>query len=310
MIPSLIQEPEIKVSIIIPMYNVELYIGNLIDSLMDQLTQEVEIIFINDGSKDQTLEILSDKISNHPFKNFCEIVNQDNKGLSESRNIGVSIAKGKFIAFIDSDDVVKNDYIETLLRELNSNVDILSFEATAVSEDLKKELWHINNLPSGNFHQNKFFLKQVFKECSWQPWLRVVRSDLLKTSHFPSDLFLEDVHVFVKIYLKDTNIKHIKSQLVLYRQRETSAMHQSKQSEKIIKSYKEAIDLLKSLQLTCSVVKFSLYKLNLNYYKHISHLKGSIRTLLLMFRDKAYFISIAQFSLYAFKNFIKKFYSK
>lgn len=90
-----------KLSIIIPAYNVEKYIKQCIDSLL-LVALDKEIIIINDGSTDKTLDILSQ----YQHLPEIKIINQENKGVAYSRNLGINIAKGDYISFIDSDDFI------------------------------------------------------------------------------------------------------------------------------------------------------------------------------------------------------------
>lgn len=98
----------VKVSIIVPVYNVEKYIKRCVDSLLNQTFEDYELVFINDGSKDNSLEILNTYKSNSKIR----IYTQSNKGPALTRNRGIKLASGKYIMFIDSDDYVDSDYIE------------------------------------------------------------------------------------------------------------------------------------------------------------------------------------------------------
>ena len=107
-----------KVSIIIPAYNAAKYIKRCITSLLNQTYKKIEIIVINDGSTDNTLEMIKD------FD--IKIINQNNSGVSCARNKGLQIATGDYITFVDSDDYVENDYIENVIRIINEyNYDII-----------------------------------------------------------------------------------------------------------------------------------------------------------------------------------------
>ena len=98
------------ISVIVPAYNTEKYIGTCIDSLLAQTYINYEIIIINDGSTDHTLSIL-DKYRQHPN---IRIFSQENAGLSAARNRGISVSNGDLICFIDSDDYVSSDYLTKL----------------------------------------------------------------------------------------------------------------------------------------------------------------------------------------------------
>lgn len=97
-----------KVSIIIPVYNVEKYIARCIESVLNQTFNDFELILINDGSKDKSLEIMN----NYKNDNRVIIIDQKNMGPAKTRNKGIEEAKGEYIMFIDSDDYIDKDYIE------------------------------------------------------------------------------------------------------------------------------------------------------------------------------------------------------
>ena len=106
----------IKVSVIIPVYNVEKYLERCLDSIMKQAYQDFEVLCINDCSTDDSMEIVDGYVRDYPGK-VKRIDNKKNLGPGESRDRGLREAEGKYIAFFDSDDYVKPDYLETYVRE-------------------------------------------------------------------------------------------------------------------------------------------------------------------------------------------------
>ena len=110
------------VSVIIPIYKVEEYIYDCIESVIKQSYRNLEIILVNDGSPDKCGEICNDYSKKD---NRIKVIHKENGGLSSARNVGLYNSSGKYIVFIDSDDFVKEDYIELLLKSLiESNSDI------------------------------------------------------------------------------------------------------------------------------------------------------------------------------------------
>lgn len=107
-----------KVSIIVPVYNVEKYLEKCLDSLINQTLKDIEIICVNDGSKDNSLNILEEYSKND---NRIIIINQYNAGVSVARNSGIDIAKGEYIGFVDSDDWVDLDFYEKLYNSAIKN---------------------------------------------------------------------------------------------------------------------------------------------------------------------------------------------
>ena len=117
---------QIKVSVIIPVYNTEKYLVKCLVSVLNQSLREIEIICINDCSTDN-----SDEIINKFQKQDSRIIykkNNNNKGLSISRNIGIECARGRYIFFLDSDDYIKENTLEELYyKAYEYNLDILYF---------------------------------------------------------------------------------------------------------------------------------------------------------------------------------------
>ena len=95
---------EIKVSVIIPVYNVEKYIRQCLESVTNQTLKDIEIIVVNDGTKDNSMKIVEEYLSDERMK----IINKENGGLSSARNAGIKATQGKYICFIDSDDFIDN----------------------------------------------------------------------------------------------------------------------------------------------------------------------------------------------------------
>ena len=106
------------VSIIVPVYNAEVYLEKCIESLIGQTYNNIEIILINDGSNDNSLEICN------RYKNKDKrviVINKNNSGVSDTRNYGISICKGKYLCFVDSDDYVKENYVSSLIFSMNDH---------------------------------------------------------------------------------------------------------------------------------------------------------------------------------------------
>ena len=114
----------IKVSVIIPVYNVEKFLRDCIESVINQTLSDIEIICINDGSPDNSIDILNEYASIDPR---ITVISQENRGLSVARNRGMRLAKGKYLYFIDSDDkLLDPDALEVLYTKAEEkNTDIL-----------------------------------------------------------------------------------------------------------------------------------------------------------------------------------------
>lgn len=136
----------IKISIIIPVYNAEKYLPACLDSVLQQTLQEIEIICVNDGSKDNSLSILQQYQS---IDSRIVLIDQHNQGVSMARNKGLEIARGEFVGFVDADDTIKPDMYQTLyLAAVKFDVDVV------ISHFFKEQDGHVvkSSLP---FSENK-----------------------------------------------------------------------------------------------------------------------------------------------------------
>lgn len=121
-----------KVSVIIPVYNVDRYLRQCLDSVLNQSLKDIEVIVINDGSTDRSLSIIMEY--EQRFEQFI-FINQMNKGLSASRNIGLRLASGEYVYFLDSDDYLASDALEVFYQEATQHdLDILMFNSTVFYE--------------------------------------------------------------------------------------------------------------------------------------------------------------------------------
>ena len=112
----------IRVSVIVPVYNVDKYLRKCLDSLVNQTLKEIEIIVINDGSTDESEKILQE------YKKKDKriiVIKQKNKGLSATRNVGIKNAKGKYVTFIDSDDWIEKDTFKKVKEQMDKNYEII-----------------------------------------------------------------------------------------------------------------------------------------------------------------------------------------
>ena len=103
-------------SLIIPVYNSSAYLEKCLHSLLQQTYQDFEIVIVNDGSTDNSFQVATDYLSS---RDYVQLVSQDNRGVSSARNLGISKATGDWLSFVDSDDYISPDYVDTLLHHIN-----------------------------------------------------------------------------------------------------------------------------------------------------------------------------------------------
>ena len=148
-----------KFSIIIPVYDVEKYIKKCLDSVFNQTYNNYEVIVVNDGTKDNSMEIV---------KNYNVItINQKNQGLSMARNNGVKKAKGEYLLFLDSDDYLEENTLEEINKALDSKPDIVRFQIKEVGSEVNKNYPEepFNNLNGENAF--KRIVNYHFVENAW-----------------------------------------------------------------------------------------------------------------------------------------------
>lgn len=242
---------ELLLSIIIPAYNAEKYIQPCLESIYEQNLEEdlFEIILINDGSTDNTLSIA--ETFSKPYSNI-NIINQKNQGLSITRNNGMMNAKGKYILFVDSDDLLIKDSIKTMLNiAIDNSLDILMAKvATIDDKDVQK-----GNIPNRTSLKSSSVIttgKEGFLNA-YNSDESYVFKNLFKRSFleqqkllFLENVYFEDVAFTIHSYLKAERFMAIDYVHYIYRRNETSIM--STMNIKKLKDMNTIIDYLIQLK--------------------------------------------------------------
>lgn len=225
---------DIKISVIIPIYNCQKYLSECLQSLTNQSISDFEVILVDDGSTDNSLKIC--KIYSQNKKNV-KVIHTDNNGVSVARNIGLKNSKGELITFIDADDVLEYNYLEVLSQSIeNYNADLaccryrfFPSNADYVIDDKIKfmdasdfTMEVLNNIEIGGYLWNKMFKKEIIDKIQLT---------------FPEGISVWEDKYFVLKYLTLCNkIIHSNRFLYNYRQHENSAvrvMNYTKQKHKV-----------------------------------------------------------------------------
>lgn len=207
-----------KITIIIPVYNAEKYLNKCLDSVFSQTLDDIDVIAINDGSKDNSLNILNDYKDKH---DNLTIIDQRNKGISIARNNGIEIAKGEFIAFLDSDDYLESTMYEELYKKAKaSDSDIVVCNYFEEYNDIeKKEI----NIPQ--FQQASISLyPNMINDINTSPWNKLYKASLIQEYkiRFPLSLKYEDVVFVLHAIAKANHVSSIDLPLLNYNIREGS----------------------------------------------------------------------------------------
>lgn len=217
-----------EVSVIVPVYNVEKYLARCLDSLVGQdFTKPYEIIVVDDGSTDKSVEIARDYARR--FENII-ICTQKNSGVSSARNVGISRARGRYIAFADSDDFVEENYISTLYNLLEQSGAWISYcNFFTVNETGSRQRASMLSHKSGIFTSAQM-LKPLLRDISLRcfPCNKMFRRELFteRNIKFPEGRVFEDMCVMPRIFLCSEKIAVTKNPLYNYRMRKGSIVHQ------------------------------------------------------------------------------------
>ena len=231
---------EIKVSIIIPVYNVEKYIEECMESVVNQTLEEIEIIIVNDGTQDNSMK----KIERFLSDDRIIIINKENAGASSARNLGIKLAEGEYISFVDSDDFIEKTMLEDLYCTSN-NHDIIFSDFIFYDEKSKKE---IKNEREILFSENKGSYFYLYG--STVVWNKIYRREfLLKNNLFFKEgiIYEDELFTFKSSFLAE-KIKYVKKYHYYYRNNREGSIMNTLKREKSIDSYEKIIFEIKKFK--------------------------------------------------------------
>lgn len=208
----------LKVSIIIPVYNTGIYLKECLESVVQQELRDIEIIIVDDGSTDNSSAIIKEYQSqNHNIV----LIKQKNRGQSVARNHALKIAKGEYIGFVDSDDVIERKMYSIMYETaIKYKLDIVEAQYTLV-----KSLEKIQRIGSPALYTSKEALKKLFTARVGTIWSCLFRAELFHQVTFPNRKIGEDLYVKAILFKKADRIGMISNKLYFYRQRSGSITH-------------------------------------------------------------------------------------
>ena len=237
------------ISIIIPVYNVENYLEECLKSVQSQTYTNIEVILVNDGSTDKS-KLICERYCKEDRR--FHLLNQENQGQSVARNMGVAASTGEFIAFVDSDDIILLNYLETLMHYMAEDVDIVESQFT-VSK--KKFLDEKTKEPTIIFEGDSQEAVKAFSNhtLSVNPVTKLYRRTVVESVPYLEGIIFEDIYSGVGM------LKYIRKIIKLdyvgyyYRQHQSSTMHRTftpknldvfTVSDKLIELYSDREELL------------------------------------------------------------------
>lgn len=256
----------IKVSLIIPVYNVEKYLKECLNSAINQTLKEIEIICVDDGSTDGSKKILKEYAKKD---SRIKIINQKNQKQGAARNNAMKIAKGEYLVFLDSDDYLRDDALELIYSKMKkNNLDMLSYSGYNFKDGSnEKEInpyWQYSYIPE-NFNLDRFNYKDCLKfmhqlnvstcTTAYRRWF--VESNNI---YFPENLFFEDNVFFIKAITSASSCGILMEKI--YNRR----IHQGQTTQNWDKHYKDYLKISDIVLKYMKNFKYDLYQSYLNSY--------------------------------------------
>ncbi len=214
-----------KISVIIPIYNVENYLVKCLNSIMTQSCRDFEVVIVDDGSTDKSPVIA--KEYEQKYQNV-HVITQENSGQGAARNTGIEAAKGEYFLFIDSDDYIDNNTIEILCEKaMNTNADLIIFDMAIEEMD-----GHISSVSCGCAKDHIGMTLEKYPELILDPPCpcnKLFHRNLFINTgiRFPDRVWYEDLRAIPKIYTAAQHIEYIHQPFYYYLQRSGSTMHNS-----------------------------------------------------------------------------------
>lgn len=250
----------IKVSVIVPTYNEEKHIRACLDSIIENDLKEIEIIVINDGSTDSTKEILEE------YKNkydIIKVIEKENEGQGSARNIGIDLAKGEFITFVDADDEIYNNMLSKMYEKLQKEqADICVCDYFEINKDNKVVK---KAIPQKTEDIKKDYIVSIAGPCN-----KLIRTEILKKNslYFPKTGIYEDIAMVPLIATYTNKIVYLEEPLYYYYIRQGSTMRQTKFNEKLLSIY-NVLDILEKGFKQKGALEQYKEELEFIYIKHL-----------------------------------------
>jgi glycosyltransferase involved in cell wall biosynthesis len=252
-----------KISVIVPVYNVENYLEKCLNSLVNQTLEEIEILVINDGSTDDSQKIIDEFQKKFPQK--IKAFSKENGGLSDARNFGIERASGNFLAFVDSDDYISENMLQEMYDlAIKNEAELVICNLQKVDEhgNVTQKLTQIPNL-SGKIDFEKNF--SVFSDLSYFACNKIFKRELFDGKRFQKGMHFEDIELIPQLLLRCKTLA------------KTDAFHYQylERTNSISKSHTErGLDILKAVKNVEKSFENSRYSSKKNELKGFQILEG------------------------------------
>uniref|UniRef100_UPI0035664CFF glycosyltransferase family 2 protein n=1 Tax=Sulfurovum sp. TaxID=1969726 RepID=UPI0035664CFF len=240
-------------------YKAEKFIQECLDSIFSQLPDSVEIIIVNDGTPDHSIEIIKTEYSDWLAKDQIVLIEQENAGPGAARNSGLAVARGEYIGFLDSDDVLLENYFSVLFETLNTyKADIVEFgfkrfqKLSDIQNDIYQPLYAFKGP-----HKIEEVRNEIFSVGIWFPSTRVYKKEIFEKVRFPEGVFYEDLMTIAYVFLNDLEAYFIDQPLIGYRfnPNSTTAVHTESHAIDLYKFYMSLIALDQTIPIEILKIK-------------------------------------------------------
>ena len=252
------------ISVIVPVYNVEEYLEECLESIRHQTYSDIEVILVNDGSTDGSRKIC---------EQYCEkdirfrLINQENQGQSVARNRGVAESTGQFIMFVDSDDVVKENIVEVLLSYMKADVDLVECNLVYNQEKVQKNKT-IRVIFEGN--STEAIINCIsFKEVKFCAFTKLYRREIIEKIPFLEGVIYEDVYTGINYLRYVRKMVCVDLKGYYYRVRPNSTMTKPF-NEKDLDIFKVGNQLIESFQddeYLLPYIAYFMFYIGLSHYQ-------------------------------------------
>lgn len=290
-----------KVSVIMPIYNTMTYLERALDSVRNQTYVNLEIILVDDGSNDGS-EVYCDKMAEQDMR--IRVLHQENRGVSSARNYGLKVAKGDYIAFVDSDDYLEPFMYERLVRKLQQEDCQAAVCNSFVEEENKDARPYFENMQDQVLTGEQAVIHMHYlNQMNTELWNKLCSRELLLGVHFQEDLKIgEDYQALVDIFLKANRVVVVAEPAYHYVQRQTGAMAQGyikagEQVDRLFMRMKEKEELKKEqlykstvcfcdTHLLTIIMQIIRSKSQKTYQKRMEEIRGSLKKTFSVYRKE------------------------
>ena len=210
------------ISVIIPTFNSERYLPACLNSIIDQVDKNIEVVVVNDGSTDSSGDIADNYAIQH---NFIKVIHQSNQGVSAARNRAIRECIGSYLVFLDSDDLLYKDFFKKILELIQSNPDILEINADLIDKvgEVSYEKFFLFDNDIDIINSTDAAKLRLSKQAKYYLWSRIIKKKMISHLYFDEKIsFCEDALYLTECYCRAKKIIKIDESLYGYRQHDNN----------------------------------------------------------------------------------------